>query len=208
MKSSTARVPRASRQRSRVRSRSPRLRSARRRAASSVETGGDVPLHLDGQMVRQLLVELTIERPTPQQRAEPEREDIEPAFDAHRLSSVTECSISLLPSVSKRGRVRVTNPKLHAPNPKALPTSNSQRCWRLGVGSALELGSLELGIYLAGRAGAAPPPAPSALMAAIASAIIEPTSATLAGSTSVLLFLASSPNWPMYCSATRSCTAS
>ena len=38
------------------------------------------------------------------------------------------------------------------------------------------------------------PPAPSALIADIASAIIEPTSATLAGSTSVLLFLASSPN--------------
>ena len=39
-----------------------------------------------------------------------------------------------------------------------------------------------------------PPPAPSALIAVIASAIIEPTSATLAGSTSVLLFFASSPN--------------
>ena len=49
---------------------------------------------------------------------------------------------------------------------------------------------------------------PSALIAVIASAIIEPTSATLAGSTSVLLFFASSPNCPMYCSATRSCTAS
>ena len=42
----------------------------------------------------------------------------------------------------------------------------------------------------------------------IAIAIIDPTSATLAGRTIVLLALASSPNWPMYCSATRSCTAS
>jgi hypothetical protein len=54
---------------------------------------------------------------------------------------------------------------------------------------------LELGIYRAGRAGAAlVPPAPSALIADMASAIMEPTSATLAGSTSVLLFFASSPN--------------
>ena len=42
----------------------------------------------------------------------------------------------------------------------------------------------------------------------IASAIIDPTSATLAGSTIVLPFFASSPNWVMYCSATRSWTAS
>ena len=32
--------------------------------------------------------------------------------------------------------------------------------------------------------------------------IIDPTSATLAGSTSVVLVLANSPNWAMYCSAT------
>jgi hypothetical protein len=42
----------------------------------------------------------------------------------------------------------------------------------------------------------------------MARASMEPTSATLAGSTSVLLVLASSPNLPMYCSATRNCTAS
>ena len=167
MKSSTARVPRASRQRSRVRIEIAEAAKCQAPGGIDIETAGDVPLHLDGQMVRQLLVELTIERPTPQQRAEPEREDIEPAFDAHRLSSVTECSISLLPSVSKRGRVRVTNPKLQAP---------------------------KLGIYLRRPRRRRSPPAPSALIADIASAIIEPTSATLAGSTSVLLFLASSPN--------------
>src|SRR5688572_14645888 len=42
----------------------------------------------------------------------------------------------------------------------------------------------------------------------MASAIIDPTSATLAGSTIVFPFFASSPNCAMYCSATRSCTAS
>ena len=52
------------------------------------------------------------------------------------------------------------------------------------------------------------PPQFSFLINFIASATIDPTSATLAGSTIVLLSFASSPNWPMYCSATRSCTAS
>ena len=42
------------------------------------------------------------------------------------------------------------------------------------------------------------------LIAFIATAIIEPTSETLAGKMSVLLVLASSPNLLMYCSATRS----
>ena len=42
----------------------------------------------------------------------------------------------------------------------------------------------------------------------IASAIIEPTSETLAGSTSVFDSRARLPNCATYCSATRSCTAS
>ena len=41
-------------------------------------------------------------------------------------------------------------------------------------------------------------------MAFMATAIIDPTSETLAGRMSVLLVLASSPNLVMYCSATRS----
>lgn len=40
-------------------------------------------------------------------------------------------------------------------------------------------------------------------MTFIANAIMDPTSETLAGSTRVLLDLASSPNLPMYCSATQ-----
>ena len=54
-------------------------------------------------------------------------------------------------------------------------------------------------------AGGAPEWRPITFMA---SAIIEPTSETVAGRTRVLLALASWPNWVMYCSATRSCTAS
>ena len=42
----------------------------------------------------------------------------------------------------------------------------------------------------------------------IANASIEPTSLALAGRISVLLAFANLPNSPMYCSATRSCTAS
>ena len=53
-----------------------------------------------------------------------------------------------------------------------------------------------------------PPLAAVPVMTFMASAIIEPTSPALAGRMSVLVVLASSPNWAMYCSATRSWTAS
>jgi hypothetical protein len=72
---------------------------------------------------------------------------------------------------------------------------------------------------LAARIGAAdPPPRPPndnyrpadapRPITFIASAIIDPTSAAFAGSTIVVPARAMFPNWPMYCSATRSCTAS
>lgn len=61
--------------------------------------------------------------------------------------------------------------------------------------------SLLVGCYFAGGGG-------RLLIMFIAKASMEPTSATFAGKTSVLLVLASSPNLPMYCSATRNCTAS
>ena len=49
---------------------------------------------------------------------------------------------------------------------------------------------------------------PVCRMAFIAKAIMEPTSETVAGRMSVLVALANSPNLVMYCSATRSWTAS
>ena len=66
-------------------------------------------------------------------------------------------------------------------------------------------GSRQLGPDRVPAGGYGPGCRPTAFMA---SAIMDPTSATLAGSTSVLLCLASLPNSPMYCSATRSWTAS
>jgi hypothetical protein len=67
--------------------------------------------------------------------------------------------------------------------------------WIVGSLERWIVGSLDFWSYRAAREGpGGVSPAPSALIAVIASAIIEPTSATLAGSTSVLLFFASSPN--------------
>ena len=65
-----------------------------------------------------------------------------------------------------------------------------------------------VGCFYCLSGGGVPPLAAVPVMTFMASAIIEPTSAALAGRTRVLLFLASSPNCVMYCSATRSCTAS
>jgi hypothetical protein len=100
---------------------------------------------------------------------------------------------------------------IRGPRPRVPPVTRTPAGDVRGTATAARRGAA---IAPAWDAAAAPRQAPEGREPACeriadnASAIIDPTSETLAGRTSVLAVRASSPNLVTYCSATRSCTAS